>query len=81
MLKGEKYYNCKGNRKFNYYLRQCKDCDELFEAETSKSNYCPVCKERRIKIRNMKSISSRRKIVSARLKIVHRIVIEGEEDE
>lgn len=47
------------NKKFEYYLRQCSDCNQLFKAQTRKGKYCSDCKKVRIKIRIKNSLTSR----------------------
>lgn len=57
MLRGEVIDN---RSTFDYYLRQCEECQEIFKAETKRGGFCPECKAKRIKARIAKSIETRR---------------------
>lgn len=38
--------------KFKYYLRQCKECCEIFKASSKGKRVCPECKPKLDKLRN-----------------------------
>ena len=56
MLKGEKKYKY---RKFEYYLRQCDDCANLFKAKSKLSCYCSGCKRKRTPTKIKNSLKAR----------------------
>lgn len=56
MLKGEKKYI---NRRFEYYLRQCLDCGNLFKSKSKKGCYCEECKKIRTHDKIKKSLNKR----------------------
>jgi hypothetical protein len=55
-------YHKGGKKRFEYYLRVCKDCEEIFEASTQKTNYCDDCMKIRMELRAEKSRNTRKKI-------------------
>lgn len=44
---------------FKYYVRQCKDCSELFKADGKKCKYCNNCKMKRTEIKIVNSLKAR----------------------
>lgn len=46
-------------KKFEYYLRQCLDCDKIFKADKQKCKYCQPCKSIRVKNRIRNSLKAR----------------------
>jgi Zn finger protein HypA/HybF involved in hydrogenase expression len=56
VLRGEKQLKF---RKFEYYLRQCEDCGNLFKAKSKRSCYCEPCKKERTHIKITNSLKSR----------------------
>ena len=46
-------------KRFDYYLRQCDDCGNLFKSAHKKGKYCETCKKDRTQMKLMKSYRSR----------------------
>lgn len=67
MMKGKKELNY---NRFEYYLRQCLDCDAIFKASSKKSKFCPICKEKRNVIKLNNSLKARGIIVKIKIKVL-----------
>jgi len=55
------YHKPNNHKKFDYYIRACRDCDEIFKAQTQAQRYCEECLEKRIMERKRKSLETRTK--------------------
>jgi hypothetical protein len=56
----KKYHNPTNHKKFDYYIRSCRDCDEIFKAETKNQKYCENCLKQRIITRHKNSLETRK---------------------
>jgi hypothetical protein len=59
VIKTKRYQN-----KFKTYLRQCRDCDDIFHAEKKRDKYCSECKKIRVDRRFANSLKSRGIVVA-----------------
>lgn len=73
MMKGLKKSN---KKRFEYYLRQCRDCDTLYQSQTRKSKYCHTCKRIRIIRRIENSMSTRGILIREGFKLVDKLIEE-----
>jgi CRISPR/Cas system CSM-associated protein Csm2 small subunit len=71
MMKGLKKVK---NRKFDYYLRQCRDCNGLFPAQTKKQKYCVGCKRVRINVRMTNSLTARGIVIKEGFKFIDKMI-------
>lgn len=63
-------------KKFKYYLRQCRICDEIFKAvshngQRPQTRTCPDCKDKLNKIRLQKIIETKNRVKELRHELIN----------